>query len=225
MQVLMGYSAEDSGMALSPGGFVVILLLPFVGRMVGKVDPRALIAFGFIVSSLALFYMTSHLYQGIDFKTAVSLRAYQSVGLAFLFVPINTLVYNGVPPEKNNAVSGIVNLSRNMGGDVGIAFVTTFIARRAQSHQAMLAADTTSYNHAFQNRLTGISAAIQHTGVSAADATHKAMASLYGQLVQNATTLAYIDAIRVLGIAVALMVPLLLLTQKPKGGAAAPAGH
>jgi DHA2 family multidrug resistance protein len=225
MQVLMGYSAQDSGMALSPGGFVVILLLPFVGRMIGKVDPRLLIAFGFVVSSIALFYMGTHLYQGIDFKTAVSLRAFQSVGLAFLFVPINTIVYNGVPPEKNNSVSGIVNLSRNMGGDVGIAFVTTFIARRAQTHQAMLSADTTSYSHAFQSRLMGMSAAIQHTGVSAADATHKAMAALYGQLVQNATTLAYIDAVRVLGVAVALMVPLLLLTQKPKAGAAAPAGH
>jgi DHA2 family multidrug resistance protein len=225
MQVLMGYSAEDSGMALSPGGFVVILLLPLVGMLVSKTDPRRLIAFGFIVMSASLFYMTSHLYQGIDFKTAVSLRAFQSVGMAFLFVPINTLVYNGVPPEKNNSVSGIVNLSRNMGGDVGIAFVTTFIARRSQSHQATLAAHTTGYDHAFQSKLAAISAAIQHTGVSAADATHKAMAAMYGQLVQNATTLAYIDALRVMAIGVALMVPLLLLTQKPKAGGAAPAGH
>jgi len=212
-------------MALSPGGFVVILLLPLVGMLVSKTDPRRLIAFGFIVMSASLFYMTSHLYQGIDFKTAVSLRAFQSVGMAFLFVPINTLVYNGVPPEKNNSVSGIVNLSRNMGGDVGIAFVTTFIARRSQSHQATLAAHTTGYDHAFQSKLAAISAAIQHTGVSAADATHKAMAAMYGQLVQNATTLAYIDALRVMAIGVALMVPLLLLTQKPKAGGAAPAGH
>jgi DHA2 family multidrug resistance protein len=223
-QILMGYTAEQAGMALSPGGFVVILLLPFVGRSIGKVDPRALIAFGFIVLSASLFYMTSHLYQGIDFRQAVLLRVYQSVGLAFLFVPINTLVYNGVPPEKNNSVSGIVNLSRNMGGDVGIAFVTTYIARRSQAHQANLASHTSSFDPAFQARLAALTAGIQHTGATAADAAHKAMASIYFQLVQQATTLAYIDVLRVMGATTALMIPLLFLTQKPKGGPA-PAGH
>jgi DHA2 family multidrug resistance protein len=144
--------------------------------------------------------------------------------MAFLFVPINTLVYTGVPLEKNNSVSGIVNLSSNMGGDVGIAFVTTLIARRSQKHQADLSSHTTHYNGAFEAKLNGLVASIQHTGTSAADALHKATAALYGQLVQQATTLAYIDAIYVLAIATALMVPLLALTQKPKGGPAA-AGH
>jgi DHA2 family multidrug resistance protein len=225
MQIMMGYTAEQSGMALSPGGIVVILLLPFVGILVSRVDPRFLIAFGFAVLSGSLFYMTTHLYQGIDFKTAMLLRIYQSVGLAFLFVPINTLVYNGVPPEKNNAVSGIVNLSRNMGGDVGIAFVTTLIARRSQKHQSDLSAHTTHYNAAFQAKLNGLVAAIERTGTSTSDALHKATAALYGQLVQQSTVLAYIDALQVLGIVTALMVPLLLLTQRPKKGEPAPAGH
>jgi len=194
-----------------------------VGTLVSKVDARYLIAFGFSVLSASMFYMTTHLYPGIDFKTATLLRVYQSVGMAFLFVPINTLVYTGVPLEKNNAVSGIVNLSRNMGGDIGIAFVTTLIARRSQKHQMDLSSHTTPYNAAFQAKLNGIAAAIQHTGTSAADAMHKATAALYGQLVQQATTLAYIDAIEILAITTALMVPLLALTQKPKGGPAAAA--
>jgi DHA2 family multidrug resistance protein len=175
--------------------------------------------------SASLFYMTSHLYQGIDFRQAVLLRVYQSVGLAFLFVPINTLVYNGVPPEKNNSVSGIVNLSRNMGGDVGIAFVTTYIARRSQAHQADLVSHTSPFDPAFQARLAALAAGIQHSGATAADAAHKAMASLYFQVVQQATTLAYIDVLRVMGTVTAFMIPLLLLTQKPKGGGPAPAGH
>jgi DHA2 family multidrug resistance protein len=225
MQVIMGYSAQDSGMALSPGGFVVIMLLPLVGTLVSKVDPRALIGFGFIVLSASLLYMTTPLHPTIDFRTAMLLRVYQSVGMAFLFVPINTLVYIGVPLEKNNAVSGIVNLSRNMGGDIGIAFVTTFIVRRSQAHQAMLSAHTTPYNPAFAAKLRALAAAIEHTGTSAADATHKAMGALYGQLFQQATTLAYLDALRVLGIVTALMVPLLLFTEKPKGGAPAAGGH
>jgi DHA2 family multidrug resistance protein len=199
MQIMMGYTAQQSGMALSPGGVVVILLLPLVGTLVSKFDARYLIAFGFTALSLSLFYMTSHLYQGIDFKTAMLLRIYQSVGMAFLFVPINTLVYSGVAPEKNNSVSGIVNLSRNMGGDVGIAFVTTLIARRSQKHQMDLSSHTTGYDH-------------------------RATAAMYRQLVGQATVLAYIDALKVLAIATALMVPLLSLTRKPRG-APASVGH
>lgn len=220
LQILMGYTAEQSGMALSPGGFVVIMLLPFVGRMVGKVDVRGMIAFGFIVLSASMIYMSMTLYQGIDFKHAMLLRIYQSVGMAFLFVPINTLVYAGVPLEKNNAVSGIVNLSRNMGGDVGIAFVTTLIARRSQMHQNRLAEHTTNYNPGFVAQLHGLTMALQKAGASSVDATKRATAIVYRQLLGQATTLAYIDALRLLGIGTALMVPLLFLTRKPKGGPA-----
>jgi hypothetical protein len=87
-----------------------------------------------------------------------------------------------------------------------------------------LSSHTTPYNPAFQAKLNGIVASIQHTGTSAADALHRATAAMYGQLVQQATTLAYLDVIKVLAIATALMVPLLALTQRPKGGPA-PAGH
>ncbi len=224
-QTLMGYSAEQAGMALSPGGFVVILLLPFVGRMVSKVDPRRLIAFGFLVLSASLFYMTSHLYQGIDFRQATLLRVYQSVGLAFLFVPINTLVYTGVAPEKTNAVSGIVNLSRNMGGDIGIAMVTTLVARHTQAHQAQLAAHTSSFDAPFQARLTALTAGFARSGASAVEATHRALASMAQQVNQQAATLAYIDVLWVLGCTTACMIPLLLLTQKPQRGGDAPVGH
>ncbi|HET7824177.1 MAG TPA: DHA2 family efflux MFS transporter permease subunit [Anaeromyxobacter sp.] len=116
VQVWMGWTAEQAGKALSPGALVVIALLPLVGRLVSKVDTRWLIAFGCSVLAASLFHMAHTLSPGIDFRTAVLLRAYQSIGLAFLFIPINTVAYVGVPPEKNNAVSGIINLSRNLGG-------------------------------------------------------------------------------------------------------------
>ncbi len=120
-QIYMGYTAQLAGMTLSPGGITVILLLPMVGFLVSRVDQRFLIAFGFTCLSLSLFYMAHHLYQGMDFRTAMLMRIYQSAGLAFLFVPINTFrlrrVADGV---KNNNSSGIINLFRNMGGDIGI---------------------------------------------------------------------------------------------------------
>ncbi len=81
-----------------------------------------------------MFHMTN-IYLGIDFHTAMMYRVYQSIGMAFLFVPINTLCYIGVPQEQNNQISSMINLMRNLGGSFGISFVTTMLARRAQVHQ------------------------------------------------------------------------------------------
>jgi DHA2 family multidrug resistance protein len=218
MQVLMGYTAERSGMALSPGGFVIIALLPFVGRMVTRVDTRYLVAFGFTVLSGSLFYMAHKMDLQMDFATAVELRAIQSIGMAFLFVPIQTISYAGVPPQKNNQVSGIMNLARNMGGDVGIAFVTTLIARRSQAHQANLSAHTTAYDPQFQAGMNNLTQAMVHAGASTVEATKQATAGMYRQLVVQSTQLAYLDALWILGIVAACMVPLVWLAQKPKGG-------
>ncbi len=225
MQILMGYTAQQAGMALSPGGFVVILLLPFVGRMVSRVDPRYLVAFGFFILSASMFYMSQRLYQGIDFKHAMLLRVYQSAGLAFLFVPINQVVFAGVPPEKNNAVSGIVNLSRNMGGDIGIAFVTTMIARRSQAHHADLAVHITRFDKPVMDRLDTIAAALQHAGATAPDAARRATAILYRQVLAQASTLAYLDVLRILSVITFLMIPALFLTRRPRIGGAPAGGH
>jgi DHA2 family multidrug resistance protein len=224
LQVILGYSAEDAGMALSPGGFLIMCMMPFIGIMVSRVDTRFMIGIGFTVLSASMFYMTAHLFTGMDFKTAVSLRAFQSVAMAFLFVPINTLVYADVPNEKNNAVSGIVNLSRNMGGDVGIAAVTTLIARRSQQHQSYLSANPSSTGHYYAAQLAGLTNGLVHKGLSSADASRRALAGVYGQMVRQATTLAYIDVLRIFGIIAAIMVPLLFFTKAAKPGQAA-VGH
>jgi DHA2 family multidrug resistance protein len=220
----MGYSAQQAGMVLSPGGVTVILLLPLVGRLVTKYDPRYLIAFGFFVLSIALYHMARTLYPGVDFNTAMWLRIFQSVGLAFLFVPINTVVYSTVTPEKNNQVSGIVNLARNMGGDIGIALVTTLIARRSQFHQAQLATHTDPSNPEFTNRLQAITRALEHAGSSTVDATRQASAAIYRQLLQQAQTLAYLDVLLIFAVFTALMVPLVLMTRRTTPGSA-PVGH
>ncbi len=222
MQILMGYSAQQSGMALSPGGLVVIALLPAVGILVSKVDTRYLVMFGFAVLSASMFYMAHTIDIQMDFATAVKVRALQSVGMAFLFVPIQTISYAGVPPQKFNQVSGIMNLSRNMGGDIGIAFVTTLIGVRTQTHQANLAAHTTAYDPQYQAHVDAISRAMEHAGSTSYQAARQATAAMYRQLVQQATQLAYLDALWLLAVATAVMVPLVLVTRRPQGGA--PAG-
>jgi MFS transporter, DHA2 family, multidrug resistance protein len=217
LQVLMGYTAQQSGMALSPGGLVIIALLPLVGTLVSKADARWLVSFGFCMLSGSLFYMSRKIDMQMDFGTAVELRCIQSVGMAFLFVPIQTISYSGVPPEKNNQVSGIMNLSRNMGGDLGISFVTTLITRRSQAHQVTLSRHTTAYDGQFQAALANMTAALQHAGSTAVEASRQATAMMYRQLVVQSTQLAYLDALWILGIVAACMVPLVWLSQKPKG--------
>jgi DHA2 family multidrug resistance protein len=217
LQVLMGYTAQQAGMALSPGGLLIIAMLPMVGILIGKADPRLMAAFGFSVLSGSLFFMSRKLDLHMDFGTAVELRCIQSVGMAFLFVPIQTISYAGVPPQKNNQVSGIMNLSRNMGGDLGISFVTAFIARRSQQHQAILSLHTTAYDQQFQAGLAGMAAGMQRAGASAYEATHRATLGMYRQLVVQSTQLAYLDALTALGVVAACMVPLVWLAQRPAG--------
>ncbi len=223
LQVWMGYSATDAGMALSPGALVFVCLMPIIGPLVSRYDPRYLIALGFTVLAVGLYHMSRTLYPGIDFSTAVWLRIYLTIGMALLFVPINTVVYAGVPPSKNNAVSGIVNLSRNMGGDIGIATVTTLIARRAQVHQERIATNLVPGVQAFTEKLNGIAQALEHAGMSSVQATKQAYGAIYRQLIQQAQTLAYLDTLFVFACFAALMVPLVLLTKRAR--AAAPAGH
>jgi len=223
-QVLLGYSAEQAGMALSPGGILIMCMMPFIGKFVGKIDARKMIAFGFFALSASMFYMSTKLSTGIDFKHTVLLRMYQAFGLAFLFVPINTLAYVGIPPEQGNQVSGMINLARNMGGDVGIALVTTLLARRAQSHQVDLVAHTSVFDAPFRERLESITRALEHSGASASEAATQAYRALYRSVLQQSQTLAYIDVLYLFACGTALMIPLAFFMKRPEGGAP-PAAH
>jgi DHA2 family multidrug resistance protein len=218
MQTLLGYTAEQAGMALSPGGFTIMLLMPLVGFLLSRYDARRLMALGLIVLSFSLFHMTSF-DLGVDFRTVVFARMIQSAGLAFLFVPINTAAYAYLPREKNNAASGLMNLARNIGGSVGISFVTTMLDRRAQYHQHRLSSHLSSSNPQFQSMLQGMARTFEAKGFSPVDAMHKAYALVQGTLFRQANMLAYIDNFWLLGAAILAMIPLVFLMKRlPTGG-------
>ena len=125
--------------------------MPIVGILIAKVDARYLLAFGFAITSVALFHMTTiHLSMSLGY--AAWLRFFQASGLGFMFIPIQTLSYVGVPMEANNDVSGLTNLARNMGGSVGTALVSTLLARQAQRHQSYLGAHMTGGSSAVSAR-------------------------------------------------------------------------
>jgi DHA2 family multidrug resistance protein len=217
-QIQLGYTAQLAGEALSPAGLLIMALMPLVGGLLARVDARKLIAFGFLSASAGLFYMAAHVDADISFGTAVELRVYQSFGLAFLFVPINSVSYVGVPHEKYNEASGIINLARNMGGDIGIAAVTAIIARRTQIHQTTLVAHATRYSPTFLARLDATTRAIVHAGMTTEEASRKAMGLLARSVVAQAQTLAYVDAIRIFAFLTVVMIPLAFVMKRPEHG-------
>jgi MFS transporter, DHA2 family, multidrug resistance protein len=222
-QTLMGYTATLAGELLSPGGFVVMVCFAFVGRLVSKYDARYLIGFGFLASALALFHMRN-LYLGIDFHSAMMFRVYQAFGLAFLFVPINTLAFSTIRPEENGQASAALNLCRMMGGSIGIATLTTMLARRTQVHQAFLVGNIAPGDPQLQDALTSLSQRLTHAGAGAVDAVQQSYEMIYRTLSQQASVLAYIDVIEFFSMASLLVLPLLFFARKIKPGAA-PAGH
>jgi DHA2 family multidrug resistance protein len=217
MQTMLGYTAQQSGMALMPGGFAIMLLLPLVGFLLSRYTPRWLLLFGLVVLSASLFHMTRFDLE-IDFRTAVMARVFQAVGMAFLFVPINTAAYAFLPREKNNAASGLMNLARNIGGSVGISVVTTMLDRRSQVHLTDLSSHLSPSNPALQGMISGATRALQAHGASAAGATRQAYALIQGTVERQATMLAYIDCFWFLGAAIAAMIPMVFLMKKTKPG-------
>ena len=217
MQTLLGYSAEQSGLALMPGGFTIMLLLPLVGFLLSRYSPRWLLVFGLVVLSGSLFHMAGFDLQ-LDFRNAAIARVFQAVGMAFLFVPINTAAYAFLPREKNNAASGLMNLARNIGGSVGISLVTTMLDRRTQVHMNDLSRNLSSGNPALRSMMEGATRTMQAHGASAAFATRQAYALIEGTVQREATMLAYIDNFRFLGWAIMAMIPIVFLMRKSKPG-------
>jgi MFS transporter, DHA2 family, multidrug resistance protein len=138
LQTLMGYTAGLAGLVLSGGGLVLLIMMPLTGRLTSKIQARYLIAAGWLCLAIGLFYSAHQLDLFINFRFAMWLRITQVVGIGFLFVPITAAGYIGVPPEKGNSASGMINFMRNIGGSIGTSLATTLIVRRSQYHQQIL---------------------------------------------------------------------------------------
>jgi DHA2 family multidrug resistance protein len=219
-QNLLGYPAVLAGEALAGGGFMMMLMMPISGVLTGKMDPRILMATGFAATSAGLYYMSTHLTLGMDFHTVFMLRVYQVAGLAFIFIPNNVLCYVGVPREKNNQISSMINFVRNIGGSIGIAVIGTLVARGTQRRQSYMSANLQPGNPRFQQMLDGMVATLHTQGVNGAEATRQAYARMEFMVQQQAAALAFTDVVAGLALVVAFLIPLAFVMKKPpKGGA------
>jgi DHA2 family multidrug resistance protein len=141
---------------------------------------------------------------------AAKIRFFQSLGVGFLFIPISTMSYVGVAPDKNNDVAGMTNLARNIGGSCGTAIFTTMLARHEQLHQNVLVRHTVRGNVFFNNHMSQL---MQSKG------EHGALQQIYQSVQQQASLLSYLDIIYFFAFACAIMIPVAFLMKKaPTGG-------
>jgi DHA2 family multidrug resistance protein len=220
LQTYLGYTSQVAGLAISFGGIMLLIEMPIMGQLTTKIQARYLIAFGWVSLALAMFYSTRRLDLDISFSSALWLRVAQVVGLGFLFVPVTLVAYVGIPPEKNNSISGIINFMRNMGSSVGTSIVTTLIARRSQYHQEILGGYASAGNPIFQSTINGFARHLVNSGLSPHAAKMQAYARIYQAVLAQAGTLAYIDTFKVLGVGASIMFFLsFILKRNDPGGA------
>src|SRR5258708_28520434 len=164
-------------------------MMPVVGFLVSKVQPRLLITLGAIIVASSLFVMAGWDLQ-LDYGHAVRARMLQGLGLAFLFIPINVSAFASVPREMSNMGSGIINLARNIGASVGIATVTTMLQRRTQVHQSQLMEHVNAFSAAYHNMLTGTQTRLVSAGSGLAQAGAQAHGMVYNMVQRQAVMLA-----------------------------------
>src|SRR5204863_6193235 len=214
LQTLMGYPAVASGMAVSPRGLGAIASMLIVGRLINRIRGRYLVMFGFTVLAYSI-YLFSRINLEVSISSIVWPNIISGFAMGFIFVPLTTMALGTLSNEQMGNASGVFNLMRNTGGSVGIAAVTTMLARGAQTHQAALVSHLTPYDPAFQERVKSIAGGIAARGGSVG-ATQQAYAGIYGILVRQATVLSYIDVFRVLSFLCLLCIPATLLFERVK---------
>jgi len=195
LQRLMGYNATNAGLALTAGGLATLVTMPVVGYLVRRVQPKYLIGFGLIVEAAALFHLETFT-TGISFSHVAWARVFQGIGFPFLFVPITTVAYAGLPPEKNANAAALINTMRNLGASFGISLTGTVLIRRGQFHHSRL-------GESFRPFATQFHA---HGA--------KALALLDRTVGLQAQMLSYIDVFRMLAVIAVFVIPFTFLLRR-----------
>jgi DHA2 family multidrug resistance protein len=223
LQNLMGYTAYLAGLVLGPGGISTLIMMPLVGRLIGVVDARLMLAAGMLINALALYLMSAFTLT-TDFWSVIWPRILQGVGISLFFVPLSTLTLSSLSkPEMGNG-SAIFNLLRNLGGSFGVAFITTVLSRRAQFHQGHLAAGFSPYDLKLHQAQPTIQQYLQGAGLDATTARQGSLEMLYRQLQQQAAMLSFNDVFWLLSLFFLGLVPFIVLIRRRRD-AIAQMGH
>ncbi|HEU0149201.1 MAG TPA: DHA2 family efflux MFS transporter permease subunit [Bradyrhizobium sp.] len=223
LQTELNYTAYLAGLVLSPGGIITMIMMPIVGRLISTVQPRYLIVFGSVVVAFSMWHLTG-LTGDITYGYAAMSRVFLGVGLPFLFLPVTTASYEGIPPDKTNQSSALINVARNVGGSMGVALSQTTLAQRQQFHQSRLIEHAAPSDVGYQQTIDTMTRYFQAQGSNASDAAGQAVAWVGQTLQHQIDLLAYIDVFWTLSVVGLLMIPVALSLKSIKLGAA-PRGH
>ncbi len=218
LQTVLGYSAMDSGLAVSPRGLGSVVSMAIVGFLINRIDSRILLALGFAgfgLTSLAL----SRINLGISMSAVVWPNIINGFSGGFIFVPLTTLVMGRLRKEEMGNAAGIYNLVRNVGGSIGIAALTTAIVRGMQKHQAYLGAHLTASSPVPMAMIHGLTAKFAMGGADAVTAHREALGAVYNSLQQQSAVLAYADNFRLMGYLSIACIPLALMLARPRAAA------
>jgi MFS transporter, DHA2 family, multidrug resistance protein len=214
LQTLMGYPAVQAGYALSPRGIAAFITTLIVGRLVGKIPMRWMLCFGFLMLAVSSF-MLSNINLQVSQTTVIWPSVINGISISFIFVPLTTTTMSQLAQQQIGNASGLYNLMRNLGGSIGIAFVTTMLARGEQVHQALMVGHLTPTDPVFAQQLATLKSnlAQQNDPVTA---TTMAYATIYNTLGQQSNLWAFVDVFLLFGFMALGCIPLLLLFKKVK---------
>jgi DHA2 family multidrug resistance protein len=224
LQTLMGYPALQAGYAMSPRGVAAFITTFFVGRMVGKIRMRWMLCIGFVTLAYSSFLLANINLQ-VGLRNVIWPSVVNGFAISFIFVPLTTATMSQLGQAQIGNASGLYNLMRNLGGSIGIAFVTTMLARGAQAHQALMVGHLTPTDPAFAQRFAGAKNLLSHH-TDAVTATRQAYAGVYSLLDQQAHLWAFVDNFFLFGVLALAGIPLIFLfkrvqyAKKPAAGAA-----
>ncbi len=216
LQTIMQYPPLQAGITMVPRGLGMLIMTPVVGLLIGRVDPRKLLAVGFALGAVTLYWF-SLLDLTAGYWDYFWPQLIQGFGFAMLFVPLVTVSMDPIPNEKMGNATSIFNLMRNVGGSTGIAVTQTMLERGSQRHINILGAHVNPYNPIVQERLRQLQSAFAARGADPATAAQRAQGALWGTVQKQAAILTFNDAFRVLGIILIILVPFSFIMKRPRG--------
>jgi MFS transporter, DHA2 family, multidrug resistance protein len=211
LQSLMDYPVVYTGEVTAPRGVGTMLAMIVVGRLVHRIDARAIMAVGFTLTAVALWQMT-HVTLQMDSSLIITSGFIQGLGIGFTFVPLSTAAFATLAPRLRNQGTPIFSLLRNIGGSVGISVVQALLTRGSAQAHAQLAAAVAPGNPA----LATLPAALSPD-------TLNGLAVLNAEVSRQASLIAYVNDFWIMMVVTLLAIPLLLLIRRSGRGAPAPA--
>jgi DHA2 family multidrug resistance protein len=211
----MGYTATDAGLLTAPVGILALMISPFVGKRVGKSDPRVLATIAFVIFAFSLYLRTRYNTQA-NFGFLVIPIIIQGAAMAFFFVPLISLILSGLPPQRIPAASGLSNFARITAGSFGTSLATSLWENRAILHHEQLTESVTTHSLATQHYF----ALLQNGGLS----YPQAAAAVNRSIDVQSHLLAANDVFLISAILFAALIGIVWLASRPRAHGAVDAG-